>query len=259
MKIMTYNLRYASDTPPNAWDDRKELMVELLEQTSPDIIGTQEGLFHQLQDLEKALPNYGWIGLGREGGNRGEFMAIFYKKAGFEVLEFDHFWLSDSPQTMGDNSWGNSCVRMATWVRFLDKETDKQFYVLNTHFDHVSEEGRQKSAELLIKMSETFTQEIPLMITGDFNAGEDSVPYQVLVNDGPFTDVWETAGRKTNAEIGSFNDFTDPLGHHVRIDWLLYQGGLQVKSVETIDQAFDGKFPSDHFPIVAEVELVGKA
>src|SRR5687768_5268874 len=129
--VMTFNLRYASDKQPHAWPTRRPIMAECIRNSSPDLIGTQEGLFQQLKDIAADLPAYSWIGLGRDGGSRGEFMAVFYKKDRFEPLEFDHFWLSDTPTVMGSTTWGNTNRRMVTWVRFKDLQTNKQFYFFN--------------------------------------------------------------------------------------------------------------------------------
>src|SRR5690606_39768996 len=98
----------------------------------------------QVQDLEELLPDYRWIGLGRRGGSKEEYMAIFYKKNRFKVIEYDHYWLSDTPETMGSITWDNACTRMVTWIRFLDRKTGKQFYHLNTHLDHISERSEER-------------------------------------------------------------------------------------------------------------------
>ena len=103
---MTYNLKFASTNPPNAWPVRRPLMREVIRQIAPDVIGTQEGLYEQLKDIAADLPEYDWIGLGREGGSRGEFMAVFYRKARFEPLAFDHFWLSGTPEVIGSEYVG---------------------------------------------------------------------------------------------------------------------------------------------------------
>src|SRR5262245_31952743 len=95
--LMTFNLRYASDRPPNSWAQRRPVMGDCIRSVNPDVIGTQEGLYRQLKDLQTDLPEYAWIGLGRDGGSRGEFMAVFYRTERFEALEYDHFWLSDTP------------------------------------------------------------------------------------------------------------------------------------------------------------------
>src|SRR5688572_6958858 len=120
-KVMTFNLRYASDSKPNSWGERRPVMKECIQESDADIIGTQEGVYRQLKDLETDLPQYRWIGLGREGGSKGEFMAIFYKPEKFEPLEFDHYWLSDTPDVIGSSTWGNKNRRIVTWVRFKEK------------------------------------------------------------------------------------------------------------------------------------------
>ena len=122
---MTFNLRYASNQPPNAWQAQRPVAKTLIESSNPDIIGTQEGLWQQVKDLEADLPDYAWIGLGRDGGSRGEFMAIYYRRARLKPLEFDHFWLSDTPDRIGSTTWGNTNRRMVTWVRFKDREAGK--------------------------------------------------------------------------------------------------------------------------------------
>jgi len=96
LTVMTYNLKFASTNPPNAWPARRPLVREVIRQIAPDVIGTQEGLYEQLKDIAADLPEYDWIGLGRNGGSRDEFMAVFFRKGRLEPLEFDHFWLSDT-------------------------------------------------------------------------------------------------------------------------------------------------------------------
>src|SRR6185503_7486283 len=112
--VMTYNVRYANENPPEAWSKRRPIMRELIQQISPDVMGTQETLYRQVKDLANDLPEYDWLGLGRDGGSRGEFMAVFYRKARLEPLVFDHFWLSDTPDVIGSTTWGNSNRRMVT-------------------------------------------------------------------------------------------------------------------------------------------------
>lgn len=126
--VMTFNLRHASPKPPNSWPERRPVMRNCIRTIAPDLIGTQEGLYSQLKDLSADLPEYEWIGLGREGGSRGEFMAVFYRRDRFERMAFDHFWLSDTPDVVGSSTWGNSNRRMVTWVRFRERSTGREFY-----------------------------------------------------------------------------------------------------------------------------------
>ncbi|MCD6052622.1 MAG: Endonuclease/exonuclease/phosphatase [Verrucomicrobia bacterium] len=138
LNVMTYNVRYAGYKPPNAWPDRRPILVECVRSLKPDIMGTQEGMYQQIKDMAADMPEFNWIGTGREGGSRNEFMAIFYRVDRFEPLEYDHFWLSDTPDVIGSSTWGNTNKRMVTWVKFRDKNTKKEFYVINTHFDRQS-------------------------------------------------------------------------------------------------------------------------
>ena len=139
LKAMTYNLRYASSESENAWPLRRPIMAELLREKQPDVMGTQEGLLQQLNDLLADLPGYARIGVGREGGDKGEFSAIFYRTNRLEVSDMGNFWLSDTPNVAASTSWGNKLPRMATWAKFHDRTANRDFYFLNTHLDHQSQ------------------------------------------------------------------------------------------------------------------------
>ena len=170
LHVMSFNLRYASTSTPNSWAQRRPVMAELLRREQPTVLGTQEGLYGQLKDIQRDLPDrYDWIGVGRAGGSRDEFMAIFYDTRRLEPLEFDHFWLSDTPDVIGSKSWGNNVIRMVTWVRFADLRTGKEFIAVNTHFDHQSENSRQLSANLVRDRVNGFAPGLPVVLTGDFN------------------------------------------------------------------------------------------
>jgi len=128
LRAMSFNLRYASQKPPNSWPERRPIMKRAIEKLAPDVFGTQEGVYPQLKDLASDIPTYEWIGLGRDGGSRGEFMAIFYKRDRFEPIAYDHFWLSDTPEVIASTTWGHSNRRMVTWVRFRDKSSNREFF-----------------------------------------------------------------------------------------------------------------------------------
>lgn len=255
--VMTYNLRYASAQPPNAWLDRRPLMRDCIRGLLPDLIGTQEGVYSQLKELAADLPEYEWLGLGRDGGSRGEFMAIYYKRARFEPLEYDHFWLSDTPDVVGSTTWGNSNRRMVTWIRFKDRTTNQEFYLLNTHFDHQIQGAREKSAKLIRERVAKLNPALPIILTGDFNAtAGDNPAYDVLVGDGYFTDTWKTAAeRKGDPTLNTFNGFKPAVHDSQRIDWILTHGAVETATIQIIDFARDGQYPSDHFPLVAWLRL----
>jgi endonuclease/exonuclease/phosphatase family metal-dependent hydrolase len=255
LKVMTFNLRYASSKPPNAWEARRPVAKSLVDNVKPDVVGTQEGLWQQVKDLETDLPDYGWIGLGRDGGSRGEFMAIFYRKARFEPMEFDHFWLSDTPERIGSTSWGNTNRRMVTWVRFKEREGGQEFYFLNTHFDHQVQPAREKSAALVVKRVDQLMTKLPIVLVGDFNAAAGNNPaYDTLIKDGKFADSW-TAGEKHGPAIGTFHNYAGPKENGPRIDWILTRGPVRALNTEVVTFSDKDQYPSDHFPVVATLQL----
>ena len=256
LTVMTYNLRYASSTPPNAWPQRRPLMVELIAQLAPDVFGTQEGLYAQLQNLAADLPAYQWIGMGREGGSRGEFMAVFYRTARLEPLAFDHFWLSDTPTVIGSKTWGPTLPRMVTWVKFRDRQTKTEFIFVNTHFDHQVQEAREKSARLVRERVATFDAKLPVLLVGDFNAAAGkNKAYAILTDDKFFTDTWTSARERVNEGIGTFNGFKAIQQGGPRIDWILSRGEVAAERIEIVTFSHDGQFPSDHCPVVAKLRL----
>jgi len=253
LTVMTYNLRYASDSQPNAWSVRRPVAAAMVRATKPDLMGTQEGLYRQLVDLGTDLAEYRWIGLGREGGSHGEFMAVFYRPERFEALEYDHFWLSDTPDRIGSASWGNQVRRMVTWVRFLDRESAREFVFVNTHLDHQSQPSREKSAELILERLKKIQSLGPQILVADFNAAaEKNRVYDQLVNAGAFVDTWTVAQERGDA-IGTFHNYQGPQADGGRIDWILMRGPWQVESTEVVTFEQQGQYPSDHFPVLARL------
>ncbi|WP_020388251.1 endonuclease/exonuclease/phosphatase family protein [Kribbella catacumbae] len=257
LHVMSYNLRYASDTPPNTWADRRPVMREQLRQARPQLIGTQEGLYSQLNDIAADLgPAYDSIGLGREGGSKGEFMMIFFDQRRLQPLEYDHFWLSDTPDVIGSKTWGGCCPRMVTWVRFKDKVSGKQFYAVNTHLEAFDATARSKSADLLLQRMAKFDPALPVIATGDFN--EASKPgltvYDKLVTNGPLDDSWVTAERRSDL-WGTFHGYKPLTPNGNRIDWILTTPGLRVSKASINTFSKDGQFPSDHLPVESWISL----
>ncbi|MEC1525926.1 endonuclease/exonuclease/phosphatase family protein [Neobacillus niacini] len=212
-------------------------------------------MVNQVYDAADMLPEYDWVGLGREGGSKGEYTAIFFKKDRFKVMEYDHFWLSETPNVIGSTSWGNPVTRMVTWARFVDVKTNLQFYHMNTHFDHESSNARVKSAQLIIKKIDEFDPNLPIIVTGDFNENINTKPYEVFLTVGAFLDTWNMTNLRYNEELGTFNDFRDPHGGKERIDWILVQGNMIVESVGIVANHSNGRFPSDHYPVVAKLYM----
>ncbi len=255
--VMTYNLRYASKTPPNAWPDRRPLVREVIQSVKPDVIGTQEGLHAQLLDVAADLPDYDWVGVGRDDGDKkSEFMAVFYRKARLEALATNHFWLSDTPEVTGSTTWGNSNRRMVTWLKFRERSTGSEFYLFNTHFDHQIQLAREKSAALLRQRIAGLETNLPVLLIGDFNASAGrNKAFDILTGDGFFNDSWSRALTRENDGVNSFNGFKSPGRDGARIDWILTRGNITVDRTAILTFARAGQFPSDHFPVVAWLNL----
>ncbi|MBM3849894.1 MAG: endonuclease/exonuclease/phosphatase family protein [Verrucomicrobia bacterium] len=251
---MTYNLRYASPQGPEAWPLRRPAMKALLEEQAPDLMGTQEGVYGQLRDLASDLPAHDWIGTGRDGGSRGEFMAVFYRRDRFEPLAYDHFWLSDTPEVIGSSTWGNPNRRMVTSVQFRDRRTGLEFHLWNTHLDHALQPAREKGAALIRTRLARLPSSDRVILMGDFNAvATRNVVYEALTREIGFTDSWFSAARRRNETLNSFNGFGKSTFNSARIDWILYRGAAEVSLAEVVDLAPGGRQPSDHFPVVARL------
>lgn len=255
LTVMTFNLRYASEIEQPRWSERRDLAAATIRRESPDVVGTQEGLYDQLRDLEERLDGYRWIGLGREGGSRGEHMAIFYRTARLEPLEYDHFWLSPTPRVIGSRCFDATLPRMVTWVRFRERETDREMVVANTHFDHESQIARERSAHLLRDWAAGVERTTPCIVTGDFNAeARRNLVYGLLVDDDQFDDTFVTA-REAGEDHGTFHGFSGTPWRRGRIDWILTRGPWSCERAAIVTLGEDDRWPSDHFPVVARLRL----
>jgi endonuclease/exonuclease/phosphatase family metal-dependent hydrolase len=257
LHVMSFNLRFASDTPPNSWPERRPVMRELLRRERPHLIGTQEGLYEQLRDIERDLGwSYDSIGLGRDGGSHGEAMQIFYDERRLDPLEYDHYWLSDTPEVMGSKTWGGCCPRMVTWIRFLDRRTGDQFYVVNSHFEAFDATARANSAQLVLSRLPEFDPSLPVIFTADFNepAAAGQTVYDLLVTNGPFLDTWEEADRRSRL-YATFHGYQPLVPDGPRIDWILVTPGIETEYAKINTFERRGQFPSDHLPVQAVLRL----
>ncbi len=254
LRVMSFNVRLPSKSDgPNYWDSRRDIAVEMLRTRDPDIFGTQELFHHQGEYLVEKLPEYSWFGLSRRGNHTDEHMGVFYKKDKLRVIVERDFWLSETPDVPGSMSWDVSLPRMVTWGLFETKESGRRFYFLNTHFPHRRQdhEARLKCAGVIVSHIASLPPEVPLILTGDFNAPAGEAVYRILTSD--LEDAWKTANSKSGPE-GTFHGFTGKPGES-RIDWILYRGPFEVLTAATVTFNEDGRYPSDHFPVFAVLEL----
>ena len=170
VKVMSYNIRLNVESDgENKWDFRKDRVANLINYYEPDFIGGQEVTHGQLIDLTDRLPNYSFIGVGRDDGKeKGEYSCIFYKKEKYKLLQQSTFWLSPTPDSIS-KGWDAAIVRVCTYGLFKDIKTKKQFWVFNTHFDHIGKEARLESSKLIVEQIKRLnTKNYPVILSGDF-------------------------------------------------------------------------------------------
>lgn len=256
LTIMTFNVRFGTALDgENAWPHRKGILADTIKQCAPDLFGTQECLESQAEFIAETLPDYRWIGLGREANAKGEMSAIFYKKDVLSPIESGNFWVSETPEVPGSKSWNTSCTRMVTWAHFRHVPSNTFFYYFNTHLDHKSEEARQQGAKLLLQRAAAVAGDHPVIITGDFNAFAGEAEAWRILTQGGFTDAWVAAEKKVGPEL-TFGTFAAPKeGAKGRIDWILFKGPVKATECETVLYNDKGRYPSDHYPVVAKLLL----
>jgi len=268
LKLMTYNLKFASPTYEPSWEVRRDMQIEMIRKYTPDIIGTQEGLKEQIDYLADHLPEYVVVGEGRKGGDDDEHMAIFFKRDKFRLREMQSFQLSETPEIIGSGPEVNP--RMVSWARLafvnMPEEGEKskypqdyrghwenncEFYIFNTHFFNGPDAALAKlnASKLILKRINAlnrfgeWTADRPVFLMGDFNCRPGTAPYKVLVGDKDSNDP--------DLLKNTYEDLT-------KIDWILYKGSVKVLNYEVVDFNVNGVYPSDHKPILVEVEIADK-
>ena len=259
LHVMSFNIRL--NTPAdsaNAWPYRKEFVADQVLKNNVHLLGVQEALHEQMTDLASLLPGYKYVGKGRDdGGEKGEYSAIFYDTARIEVINSATFWLSETPEVPGSKSWDAAITRVATWAEVMDKITGEKSFVFNTHFDHIGKEARRQSALLLLKVMEVVAGDYDIILTGDFNATPNEPPIVALTDkDKPYYLV-NTASKRRKKLVGpagTFNGWkTDSLPKEP-IDFIFYRGNFKVKKHVTILETRDGRYSSDHFPVLVHLK-----
>jgi endonuclease/exonuclease/phosphatase family metal-dependent hydrolase len=261
LKVMTFNIRYNNpDDSIYNWDHRKAMVYGVVSKYQPDIAGIQEALHGQMNDLGNALKGYSWFGVGRDdGGEAGEYAAIFYKTGRFTKLDGSTFWLSLSPEVPGSKSWNTACTRIVTWMKMQDNQSGQIFYIFNTHFDHASEQARVESAFLLRKKILEICRDLPVIVTGDFNSTAKERAYKLLTDSSSngFLRDSRTAAPDGSAEPNySYIGFPFQPGEACLVDFIFTRNtpGWKVSKYHIIPDNNQGRYPSDHLPVIAEFE-----
>lgn len=258
LNVMTFNIRLntASDSQ-NAWPNRKEFAASQILFHQVHILGVQEAVQNQMDDLRTRLKAYKSIGVARDDGKqKGEYSALFYDTTRLQQLQSATFWLSEDPSAVGKKGWDAAFPRIVTWAKFRDETTGKIFFVFNTHFDHMGQVARRESAKLLLQKVTSIAGSTPAIVMGDFNADPASEPIQVLVNpkdDNRLTDSKSISQTPHYGPTGTFNGFGPKERDDQPIDHIFVKNGVEVLQHATLSQTWGGRFSSDHFPVFARV------
>ena len=244
IKVMSFNVLVSHNDDSNNWGQRKVASLNMLNEEKPTVFGLQEALLHQVNYLAENLPQYGWVGVGREDGiNSGEFMAIFYLKDEVELLDSGTFWLSETPDepSMG---WDAACKRTCTWTKLKMKKTGVEFAYLNTHLDHVGKQAQRNGLALMVeRCAQIVPKGMTAFVTADFNASTDDAIFEPLKAD--MLDARETAPETDRR--GTYNGF-DNL-QNVVIDHIFYRGA-EAHTFRVLDKYYGAPYISDHYPVV---------
>ena len=252
LKAMTYNVRF--DNPgdgENAWEHRKAYLISQIAWHAPDLVGTQEALLHQLEDMDAGLPGYRFFGRGRDvGPGQGEYSAVFYRTDRLLLEASGTFWLSETPE-IPSRGWDAALNRICTYGRFRHRETGRRFYLFNTHFDHRGQQARQESVALILaEISRRNPESLPVILTGDLNLEPEDPAIGRLSHQMQDTRV--QAGDTAYGPEGTFNGFDCTRPANRRIDYVFISpDGFGVSGHATLSDTTGKGFPSDHFPVLA--------
>ncbi|WP_372919198.1 endonuclease/exonuclease/phosphatase family protein [Salegentibacter sp.] len=254
LEVMSYNIKFANETDgENSWSNRKDHLTNQIKFYEPQILGVQEALVSQLKHFEKEMESFKYIGVGRDDGKEaGEFSAIFYDLEKVDIIDEGTFWLSETPDEVSVG-WDAAMERVCTYGKFREKNSDKKFWVFNTHFDHIGEEAREESARLIYeKISEVNTEDLPVILMGDLNLEPDAPGIQFLAE--KMNDSKKVADLDFGPE-GTFNayDFSKPVKR--RIDYIFTSDDIKVLKYAVLSDSWELKYPSDHLPVFVKLKL----
>jgi endonuclease/exonuclease/phosphatase family metal-dependent hydrolase len=252
LRIMTYNVRFNNPLDgEHAWPRRKDRVASLIRCHQPDVVGVQEALKEQVDDLAAPLEGYAWFGTGRDGGDRGEFCAIFYRQQRLHLDKGSTFWLSETPDVAACKGWDADCPRIVTWGKFKDVMSERSYYHFNTHIDHRGLVARRESVKQLIASVQALAQDAPAGITGDFNFIEAFASYELLRQ--AFLDAYYASEAEHEGPVGTFHGFEVSAAPGIRIDYVFVTPEVKVLRYATLSDSQEGFYPSDHLPVLIEV------
>ena len=278
----TYNIRLLSRSDSlqgDGWWHRRDALCGLIGFHDFDIFGAQEVCYPQLRYILEALPQYDYVGVGRDDGDRaGEFSPVFYKRERFRLLDSGTFWLAERTDVPG-KGWDAACMRICSWGRFEEKDSGRRFWFFNLHMDHRGVEARRQSARLVLSRIGSMCGDEPVILTGDFNVDQNNESYRLLAGSELLVDAFEVA-QVRYAPNGTFNAFDPNRKTDSRIDHIFVGGGIAVERYGILTDTYRSeakekvgardfpsevtmrkavaRTPSDHFPVCAVLDLGGR-
>jgi endonuclease/exonuclease/phosphatase family metal-dependent hydrolase len=256
LNIATYNIRYDSKDDSiagNGWRARYPHIAQIIRFNELDIFGIQEGLYHQLTQLNDSLPGYKWIGAGRDDGKHGgEHSAIFYKSDKFKILRSGDFWMStvtDKP----NKGWDAALPRICSWAQFKELKTGLVFNFFNLHMDHVGVVARRESAKLVMARIKQMAGNTPTILTGDFNVDQTNESYTLINTSGLLRDSYELSPIRLAAS-NTFNGYDVNKAGDARIDHIFVTKKFKVTRFGILTNTYHGRLPSDHYPVVVTLK-----
>jgi endonuclease/exonuclease/phosphatase family metal-dependent hydrolase len=264
LRAMTFNIRF--DFPndgENRWKHRADAVAKTIRESQAHLVCLQEDKADQVEDLKARLPGFQFLGRGRNGTGSGERCSILFDKKRFRLKDSGSFWLSDTPEVPGSNTFGDKYPRVVTWAYLTTRKSKKGIMVLNTHFaegkrDRIRMKGVEVIQKWLLARARKLVakKKLAVILTGDFNEdGGGSGPHSLLTDspEFPMRDAWKEAP-PPGKRPGTYNGFRG-MQTRSRIDWIMLSGSVRVYQTDKIDKEVDGRWPSDHYPVTADLEI----
>jgi endonuclease/exonuclease/phosphatase family metal-dependent hydrolase len=256
MKILLCNIRYGgADDGENGWPYRRTFALDVIRDQAPDLIGFQEMWWPQRAYFEAALPAFETYAMADEPVGGQPMNAIFYRREAFALRSAGGYWLSHTPHVPGSRAWDSACTRLVNWIQLEDRETGASFRFVNTHLDHVSQCAREGQARCVVEDARAYPEAYPQILTGDMNCDAANPAIEVF-RSGGWADTYDVV-HGTEDPGFTFHAFQGPAfeSRVGKMDWIFTRGGIAVRDAAVIRNARDGRFPSDHYFVSAELSL----
>ncbi len=253
VRVMSFNIRYG--TAPDgddSWPHRRSLVMDVIRADEPHLLGLQEALREQLDEIVSVFPGYASTGVGRNADGGGEYSALLFDRRRFDLMAAGTFWLSNTPEVRGSHTWGNELPRICTWARLVDRTTGQTLHVLNTHWDHQSQPARVRSGQQIAEFLSALPPEEPVIVMGDFNVGTDNEAREPFDSQGLQESYFSLHPSREN--VGTFNGFKGTTSGE-KIDAIYVNDRWEVLAAAIVRTEREGRFPSDHFPVTATLKM----